>query len=140
VVVQVVLTKTPVERKRLLEALQTFARAHNLPAPVVQAADLALEEHLTNIINHGYTDTRPHRVSVRFALEQGFLVIEVEDNGKAFNPLEAPKVDTSLPLDEKPIGGLGVHLIRSVMDELQYRHYPNKNVLRMRKRLVASEA
>ncbi len=137
---QVVLTKTPVERKRLLEALQTFARAHELSAPVVHAADLALEEHLTNIINYGYTDTRPHRVSVRFALEEGFLVIEVEDNGKPFNPLDSPKVDTSLPLDQKPLGGLGVHLIRSVMDELQYRRDANKNVLRMRKRLVPSEA
>ncbi len=105
----------------------------------MQAADLALEEHLTNIINYGYTDTRPHRVSVRFALEEGFLVIEVEDNGKPFNPLDSPKVDTSLPLDQKPLGGLGVHLIRSVMDELQYRRDANKNVLRMRKRLVPSE-
>ena len=137
---RVVLTKTPAERKRLLAAMDSFAEANNLPPQVRQAADLALEEHLTNIINYGYEDTQPHQVSVRFALEEGFLVVEVEDNGKPFNPLEAPEVDTSLPLEQKPIGGLGLHLIRKFMDDLQYRRDANKNILRMRKRLAPSGA
>lgn len=137
---QVVLTKTPAERKRLLAALESFADRHNLSAAVRQAVDLALEEHLTNIINYGYPDARPHQVSVQFALEAGFLVVEVQDDGVPFNPLEAPEVDTSLPLDQKPIGGLGVHLIRHFMDELDYRREANKNILRMRKRLRSSPA
>ena len=120
--------------------MDSFAEANNLPPQVRQAADLALEEHLTNIINYGYEDTQPHQVSVRFALEEGFLVVEVEDNGKPFNPLEAPEVDTSLPLEQKPIGGLGLHLIRKFMDDLQYRRDANKNILRMRKRLAPSGA
>lgn len=135
---QVVLTKTPKERKRLLAALTSFARTHRLPPAVVQAADLALEEHLTNVINYGYEDLQPHRVAVRFAIEEGFLVVEVEDDGKPFNPLEASTPDTSVPLDEKPIGGLGIYLIRKFMDDLHYRRDADKNLLRMRKRLVSS--
>lgn len=137
---QVVLANTPAERKRLLAALNSFAQAHQLPSAALQAADLALEEHLTNLNSYGYQDARPHRVSVQLTLEDGFLVVEIEDDGRPFNPLEAPAVDTSLPLDQKPIGGLGVHLIRHFMDELEYRRDANKNILRMRKRLRPSPA
>jgi len=59
----------------------------------------------------------------------------VEDDGKPFDPTQAPVVDTSLPLEKKPIGGLGIHLIRRAMDEMSYRRQANRNVLRMVKRL-----
>jgi anti-sigma regulatory factor (Ser/Thr protein kinase) len=93
-----------------------------------------------NLISYGYPDARPHRVSVQLTLEDGFLVVEIEDDGKPFNPLEAPEADTSLPLDQKPIGGLGIHLIRHFMDDLQYRRAADKNILRLRKRLQSAPA
>ena len=134
--VQVVLTNKLEEKRKLLAALENFAQQNHVPVLVVRAADLALEEHLTNVINYGYDDARPHEIIVRFSLEQNQLVIEVEDDGKAFNPLTRPQVDTSVPMDAKPIGGLGIHLMRSFMDGLDYRRQANKNILQMRKRLT----
>jgi anti-sigma regulatory factor (Ser/Thr protein kinase) len=135
--VEIILTNKPEEKPRLVAALEQFAQANRLPRAVVQAADLALEEHLTNILHYAYDDSRPHEILVRFALEQGQLQVEVEDSGKPFNPLDRPEADISLPLESKPIGGLGIHLIRRFMDEVRYRRERDKNILHMRKRLDA---
>ena len=134
---EIVLTNQPAQRRDLVAALEAFARQHQLAASIRQAADLALEEHLTNIVRYGYEDARPHEVRVRLGLEEGCLVIEVQDDGKAFDPLQIPKVDTSVPLESKPVGGLGIHLIRSFMDEVKYCRQAGCNILRMRKRLTA---
>ncbi len=133
---EIVLTNQPGQRQTLLTALETFTREHHLAAPVRRAADLALEEHLTNILSYAFDDLRWHEIRVRFDLEQDYLAIEVEDDGKPFNPLTIAEVNTALPLEERPVGGLGIHLIRKFMDEVQYRREGDKNILRLRKRLV----
>ena len=135
---QFTLTGQAPERRRFVEALEEFGRVHRIPAPARQAADLAIEEHLTNILSYGYEPgTTPH-VVIRLETDDRWLRVVVEDNGKAHDPLSAPPVDTSVPLEEKPIGGLGVHLIRQFMDELSYARVAGKNVLRMGKRLEAT--
>jgi anti-sigma regulatory factor (Ser/Thr protein kinase) len=134
---QVVLKNQSGEKHKLLAALQAFARDNNLPAKVLQAADLALEELVTNVMEYAYDDARAHEILIRLDIDQGSLLIEVEDDGKPFNPLLNPEVDTSVPMDEKPIGGLGIHLIRRFMDEVNYRREAGKNILSMRKRLAS---
>ncbi|MGH7973187.1 MAG: ATP-binding protein, partial [Limisphaerales bacterium] len=108
--VEVVLTNQPEERQRLAALLETFAREQHLPPPVLQAADLALEEHLTNVMSYGYTGAGRHEILVRLEVKDGWLMVKVSDDGEAFNPIERPPVDLSLPLEQRPIGGLGVHL------------------------------
>ena len=66
-------------------------------------------------------------------LDAGTVVVQVEDEGRPFNPLEAPPVDLDAPIEGRPIGGLGIHLIRSLMDAIEYRHEDGRNVLVMRK-------
>lgn len=132
---EIILTNRPEEKQRLLAALEGFAQDNRLPRAVVQAADLALEEHVTNILHYAYDDSRPHDILIRFAIEQGQLLVEVEDSGKPFNPLDRLEIEASVPLESKPIGGLGIHLIRRFMDEVHYRREQDKNILRMRKRL-----
>ena len=132
---ELILKNTLEEKQRVLPALEEFAREHQLPPKVLQAADLALEEHLTNVIAYAYDDHASHDILVRLTLGKQQMVIEVEDDGHLFNPLLRPLVDTSLPLAEKVIGGLGVHLIRKLMDEVDYRREAGKNVLRMRKKI-----
>ena len=133
---QIVLQNQPSEKQKVAQALEQFGRDHQLPAAVVQAADLALEEHLTNLMNYAFKDNRQHQITVRFSLASHFI-IEVEDDGPPFNPLDVPAVDTTLPLEQRAIGGLGIHLIRRFMDEIEYQSEGGKNVLRMRKRLSA---
>jgi anti-sigma regulatory factor (Ser/Thr protein kinase) len=136
VALQIVLKNHPSEKQKVVRALEQFSRDHQLPASVVQAADLALEEHLTNLMSYGFADNREHQIAVRFALTSDFM-IEVEDDGPPFNPLQLPAVDTTAPLEQRPIGGLGIHLIRRFMDEVAYQSEGGKNIFRMRKRLPA---
>jgi len=135
---EIIIKNKPEEKRRLLAALESFVAAHQLPKPVLRVADLVLEEHLTNVMSYAYDDPREHEIRVRLEASAAQLVIEVEDDGQAFDPTQAPEVDTSLPLDQKPIGGLGIHFIRRCMDEVRYERRGNRNVLRMIKRLPAA--
>ena len=132
---EIILKNSSEDRKRLVTALQSFASEQHLPAKAVQAADLALEEHLTNVFAHGYDDQGEHELLVRLTRAGSWLQIQVEDDGRPFNPSSQPPLDTSAPLETRPLGGLGVHLIRSFMDELNYRREEGKNIFVMRKRL-----
>jgi len=102
----------------------------------VLALDLSLHEHLTNIINYGYDDSRPREIQIRLRLRDRLLHLEVEDDARPFNPLERAPVDTTVPLDQKPIGGLGIHIMRRSMDALEYRRDGARNILTMRKRIA----
>ncbi len=133
---QIVFKNQPSEKPKVTQALEQFARDNHLPANIVQAADLALEEHITNLMDYGLADNHEHQIVVRFALSPDFI-IEVEDDGPPFDPRQLPDVDTTVPLEQRPIGGLGIHLMRRFMDELEYRSEGGRNVLRMRKRLRA---
>jgi len=116
-----------------VHAFEDFCRRNAVPDAARQAADLALEEHLTNVLTYGFRDGEERWISVRLQADKNALLAQIADTGKAYNPLTAPPVDTSIPLDEKPIGGLGVHLMRQMMDELTYVREGEVNVLRMSK-------
>lgn len=123
----------------LQDQLEAFARHHRLAAGVLHALQLALEEHLTNLLAYGYDDALEHPIRVRLCLEAAELRVEVEDDGHPFNPLERPAPDLSLPLDERPIGGLGIYMMRKALDRMEYRRADGKNILVMIKRLEAAE-
>jgi anti-sigma regulatory factor (Ser/Thr protein kinase) len=120
--------------------LSEFAQSNRLPPAVVQAVDLCLEEHITNVIDYGFDDPAHQTIVVILSLQQGQLEVEVRDNGKPFNPLLRPNVDTAVPLEAKPIGGLGIHLMRQFMDDLNYRRESEQNILTMRKRVPSDPA
>ena len=125
------------DKARLTEALENYAQTHQLPPPAVQAIDLALEEHLTNIFNYGFEPGCRPEVVVSLDQAEADFVVEVSDNGKAFNPLDHPESNVNLPLADRPIGGLGIHLIRKFVDQLAYRRADGRNILTIRKRLVS---
>ena len=109
------------EIPRLQDLLESFARDHKFPSKVLHDVQLAVEEHLTNVLNYAFTDQGEHEIRIRLQPGESDLCIEVEDDGRPFNPLEHPTPDFSLPLDQRPIGGLGIHMIRKSMDRLEYR-------------------
>jgi anti-sigma regulatory factor (Ser/Thr protein kinase) len=122
------------ERNKFAEVFEGYCREHCVPDSVRQAADLALEEHLTNVLSYGFEPGAEIYAVARLNVANGCLLVEVADKGKPFNPLEVPPVDTTTPLEEKPIGGLGIHLMRHFMDELTYAHDGERNILGMTKR------
>jgi len=121
------------ELDRFNQALTEFGRQHRLPDKVMHDLNLALEEILTNIISYGYIDSREHEIRVSLSARPGEVRAEVEDDGQPFNPLEAPEPDITKPLEERTIGGLGIHLVRKLMDALEYKRRADRNILTIRK-------
>ena len=93
---------------------------------------LVLEEAVMNVIGNAFTGrAEPHVIQVRLDITEQALAAEVMDNGRRFDPTKAPAPDLSLSLEERTPGGLGIHLIRSMVDRLHYRRAAGKNLLRM---------
>ena len=124
------------EIERLSKIVAEFGENNNLSSKVLYALNLALEEILTNIISYGYGDNNEHHIVIRLSLKDEELVAEVEDDGRPFNPLEVPEPDISRPLEDRQIGGLGIHLVRNLMDGLEYSRHEAKNLLVMKKKTM----
>jgi serine/threonine-protein kinase RsbW len=129
-------SNAPGEKARLLAALENFARENQLPDNILRAADLAIEEHLTNILSYGFPKESEHLVWFDFSFREGELVVEVQDTGKAFDPTKQAPPDLKVRAADRRIGGLGIHMIRQSMDSLEYARIGDRNVLRMRKRVT----
>src|SRR4051812_7828469 len=105
------------ELTRLAEFIDAFCAPLQPSDKDVMAFQLALEEAVTNVINHGYRDGQPHTFTVGLNLGADDRVTAiVADDAPAFDPLARAPVDTSAPLEEREIGGLGVHLVKKLMD------------------------
>ncbi len=120
---------------RVSEEAEEFLSDHGASLKTVFNVNLALDELLTNVINYGYegSDLSSARIMVRIAIEGDDLELEIQDNGRAFNPLEAEEPDLDLEIDDRPIGGLGIHFVRSMMENVDYRREGDCNILSMRR-------
>ena len=97
---------------------------------------VAIDEASSNVINYAY-DGSPGTVKLTLEITAAELIITVADHGKPFNPLYAPTPDTDLSVEERPIGGLGIHLIKNLMDAVDYSYDPaSGNELIMKKHLA----
>ena len=97
--------------------------------------DVAIDEILSNIIRYAYP-REPGSVTVRYECEDGIFSISFEDEGAQYNPLKKPDPDTSLPAEERKIGGLGIFLVKKTMDDMEYRRLDGRNVLTIRKKIL----
>jgi serine/threonine-protein kinase RsbW len=116
------------------EEITQFLEEHSTPPDAVFAANLAIEELFTNIVKYGYDDTAAHEILLRIAVLDGELRIEITDDGHEFNPFDQPEPDTSLPAEERPIGGLGIHFVRNMLDHCAYCRNDGKNTVTLRKK------
>lgn len=122
----------------LTEALAEWAAAAGVAPRVMAGMTLILDELITNVVTHGLRDA-PGDVQLRAELDTDCLVVTLRDQAPAFNPLDAPEPDTSLELEDREVGGLGVHLVRKLADGLHYRRTEDRggtNELRIVKRLA----
>jgi len=131
--VTAVLVNQRAEIQRLGEIAERFGADNGLSDDEVMSVNLVLDELVTNIMDYGYDDGGRHEIRVTMTAEHGTLTIEVEDDARAFDPLAAPPPDLDLPLEERPIGGLGIHIVRSVMNTVEYQRREGHNILTMRK-------
>ena len=118
------------------EAASRWLAERSTPPVADYLANLAIEELVTNCIKYGYDDSAEHIIEIDLKLTVGKLVITVTDDGRPFNPLELPEPDTNLPAEDLPIGGMGIHLLRKMSDQMEYTRIDGKNRLTLRKSLA----
>ena len=106
--------------------------------PLVPTLNMALDDLLNNVVQYAFpNDQTEHHIQVEGDVRDGCVVLTITDDGIPFNPLTAAPPDLSLLLHERDIGGLGIHLVRSMFDEVTYRRNVGRNVLTVKKKLVS---
>ena len=123
------------EIERLNRLVRKFGALHEVPSRTLYAVNLALDEIVTNVVLHGFDKTAGQELIARLSLQQSQFTVEVEDGGRAFNPHDAPPPDLNAPLEKRELGGLGIHLVKSLMDRVDYRRDGAKNILTMHRRV-----
>jgi len=113
-----------------------YSKENKLTEKTVHDIQMALDELLTNIVNYGYEDTDEHQIDVRFGINDDAVRVEIIDDSKPYNILEQENPDISLSVEDKPIGGLGIFLIKKLMSNVDYYTKEGKNHLVMTKELV----
>jgi len=131
----IVLSNDRSEIVRLDRELESFGKNCGLSGKTLAELNLVLEEVVANVIFHAYDDNLRHEIVVRAISENKEMVVEVEDDGRPFNPLQVPPPDLERPLDQIRAGGLGLHLLRRFTSDLAYERTNNKNRLLIRKKI-----
>lgn len=128
------------ELPRLERWLREFAERHGMAERDLYAVNLVLEELFANVLEHGHDDPDEHEIVIRLQVVERDLHIEFEDDGREFNPVNVPAPKLDVPLAERSVGGLGVHLVKSFVDHLDHRRSNGKNKLFLvKKAVVAAE-
>jgi sigma-B regulation protein RsbU (phosphoserine phosphatase) len=120
---------------QLAEFIETIADEINLDQGLAMSLNLALEEAVTNVILYAYPKGSDGRVDVEAIISKDKLKFIISDSGKEFDPTAAPEADVTLGVEDRPIGGLGIYLVRKIMDSVSYERTDGKNVLSMIKKL-----
>lgn len=119
---------------RVNTAFGDFADTHALPDAVRRSVSVVLDELLTNTLSYGLAD-RGGEVIVDVELHADRLVVTISDDGRPFDPFAQPAPDTTLSVEDRPIGGQGIHLVRRMVDDLSYLRRSDRNIVTLTKRL-----
>ena len=120
---------------RIPDLVAQFAEEQGISEDVVFGLNVALDEMLSNIIKYGFTDDAIHEIHLRLSVAGPMLVAEIEDDGQPFDPCAAGPVDVDAPLEERKVGGLGIHIVRTLCAEVGYARTGGRNRLVMKLQL-----
>ncbi len=120
---------------RIQSAIGEFSQEQDWPPDIEFQVDLVLEELVLNVVHHGSSDGEEGEIKIELFSDAESVVIDIIDSGRPFDPLtDAPEPDTESTIEDRAVGGLGIHLVRTMMDEVTYRREENKNHIRLVKR------
>jgi anti-sigma regulatory factor (Ser/Thr protein kinase) len=122
------------ELNRIQALLEKLAVEWNIPQKPLFQINLAVEELVTNIVKYGY-DNNQQKIVLSFVLDKNIVTITVQDKGKEFDPLVLPEPDTDAQVEKRPIGGLGIHLVKSLMDSTAYERKNDTNIVTITRRI-----
>lgn len=117
------------------ERVGEWLRSHGTPARAVRFANLCIEEIVSNSVKYGYDDKEQHCITLSVELSADRLQVEICDDGREFDPLNSPEPDLSLSIDERPIGGMGLLMVRRMADGARYSRQAGVNRLLLWKSL-----
>jgi serine/threonine-protein kinase RsbW len=123
------------ELEKLTGALEEVSERWGIPPKVLMHLNLALEELFTNVVFYGHQDEGQHDIHIEIGRNDHVLSVVVSDDAPEFNPFEHEddsRVDK--PLEERKIGGLGIHFVKTVMDSVDYARRDGKNIVTLTKR------
>ena len=123
------------EIHRLSEMVEAYAEQEKLSARFVHTLTLVLDELITNVISYGYDDENEHTINVEVTRNSKAVTVMISDDAKPYNPFDRPAPDVDLPIEERDIGGLGVHFVKELMDEFHYRFEDGCNIVTLLKKL-----
>ncbi len=122
---------------QLNEFIDAVAEEVALDMSLAMSLNLAIEEAVVNVMEYAYPDGEKGNVEIEVTVDEGWLTFIISDSGIAFDPTTKEDADTTLSAEERPIGGLGIFLVKKLMDTIEYQRTDGKNVLTLRKNIGA---
>lgn len=128
------------ELERIADKISECGAANDWPPRWTFEINLALDELVTNTINYGYTDSDKHQIEITARVVDQQLVVTVEDDAIAFNPFtDAPAPDLDADVEARAVGGLGVHLVRELIDAVNYERRGERNFITLTQNYSAKD-
>jgi anti-sigma regulatory factor (Ser/Thr protein kinase) len=125
---------------RVNEAFEKFAAQQKLTDHVRRSIKVVFDELLNNIISYAFDDGEEHVLEVRVESAPQMITVTISDDGAPFDPFARAEPEVDLPIEERDLGGLGIHLVRQLMDEVSYARREDRNMVVLVKRLEMSGA
>lgn len=126
------------ELERLGRQLENFGNTAGLTKKCLFQINLAMDELFTNIVTYGYPDEGIHNIQFELSLIDGEVLIRIEDTGVPFDPANADIPEPEAAIENCKVGGLGLHLVRKLMDEIRYERSGAKNITTLKKKIEPS--
>ena len=115
------------------EKLDEFAEQFGVPPAIAATFHIIFDDLLNNVISYGFNDEQRHFIDVSLELTANSLIASIADDGVPFNPLTEATPDTQLSIEDRQIGGLGIHIVINMVDDISYQRTADKNVLTLTK-------
>jgi sigma-B regulation protein RsbU (phosphoserine phosphatase) len=119
----------------LAEFIDGICEAAEVDMMLTMQLNLAIEEAVVNVMNYAYPAGTEGTVCIDAQVSNGVLQFVISDSGAPFDPTARAEVDTTLSAEERGIGGLGIHIVRQIMDSIDYKRVDGRNVLTLGKKL-----
>ena len=123
------------ELDRLSEKLCTVGNQWDIPGKAILQINLVLDELFTNVVSYGLENDPDQDIDFSLSHQGDEIKIVVSDGGREFDPTQAPDPNLDLPLDDQPIGGLGIFLMRQYADTIEYRRDSGRNIVTLTKKI-----
>ncbi|MBQ6746195.1 MAG: ATP-binding protein [Bacteroidaceae bacterium] len=113
--------------------IDSFSEEAGLDFSLTMSLNLAMEEAVVNVMEYAYPEGTQGKVDISASVEGDDVIFVISDSGTAFDPTAKADVDVNQEVEDRPIGGLGIHLVRKIMDSVKYERIDGKNILTLQK-------